>query len=81
MENKNYFRCTCTCSIISIEKWDDDDGEVIITLYERTYKPNESIWVRVKRSFKMLIGRECLHGEVVLEKEDFEKFKEIVNKI
>jgi len=81
MENKNYFRCTCTCSIISIEKWDDDDGEVIITLYERTYKPNENFWDRIKRSFKMLIGRECLHGEVVLEKEDFEKFKEIVNKI
>jgi len=79
---ENSFRCMCTCSIITIDHYKEDDYEdMFITLYERVHKPNENIWDRIKRFFKRLVGRDYLIGEVGMNREEFEKFKEIINKI
>jgi len=81
-DNSKCFRCTCTCSIITIDHYKEDDYEdITFTFYERVRYPNEKFINRVKRFFKRLIGKDCLIGDIMLSREDFEKFKETINQI
>lgn len=68
-------RCSCTCTAISIDKWDDED-EYYITFYP-SYVAESSFFRRVKEAYKTLIGKNNEKFGVVLSTEEFNKIKEL----
>ena len=86
MDNKILLECDCGCSILSIEKvFEDDDYISISHFYSSFYTHQSSCLDLLKRKIKLIWSviwnKDFCFYEVVLQKEDLKKFKEIVSKI
>lgn len=65
-------KCTDNCSCVSVDKWSDEDF-YYLTFY-KSYT-EKGLWFRLKKAFKVLMGRDIIGAELVLEEEDFNKIR------
>lgn len=82
-EKINTIECNCGCSIIRIEEYNDNKNEISsfdMTFYTLPYNTN-SLWSRLKLSINMLLNKYYGEHYISIDKNDFDKFKEIINKV
>ncbi len=67
-------RCKCGCHIITIDKFDDDYW---VMLWEHGYN-KMSLWQRMKTALNMLLGKKYYLFDILLNKEQAERLKNIL---
>jgi len=75
--NPLYLRCSCYSEVLALDYWDDEDGELCISIYSFDYR--RSWWWRVKLAWTILTGGDNHADQIVLSKEDALKVKEWLN--
>lgn len=77
MKQKKYFSCICGNEVIKVEQW--EDGEVCIAVYEHSDKKRfASKWRHIK---KILKDGDPYSDSLILDKGEFNKFKEFITNI
>jgi len=71
-KNKIIVKCLDNCSCMSIDKW-SDDPDYYVTFYKSYQK--KTLWFRIKDAYNVLIGKDVVGTDIVLEPNDFQKLK------
>ena len=62
--------CDCKCCMLVIEKskWDDGDIDYHISIQDSRYDHNyNTLWGRIKRAAKTLLGKPIYYNDIYLE--------------
>lgn len=82
--NQMIITCACGCDEglrVSIEGSEDDDGFYCYQTYlsANWYKEQGTAWDKIKKIWRILIGKDYYYSEICLTKKDWEAYKKWVN--
>lgn len=84
---KFYLPCECGCSILQFDKYDEDGVPTTYGAHYSLsfYEKQPEFFQRLKNIFKFLFilmkNKEYIFYNMVIDKDNFESFKEFINKV
>lgn len=65
--------CTCSCSILKVTKWSDED-EYYFQSYS-SFNISKSFTARIKEAWTVLVGKSNENYGIIVSSEDFKNFQ------
>jgi hypothetical protein len=71
-------KCDCSCSILEIEKWEDEWGIACISLYEVPHNQGMNLWWRFSQAWRTFWNGQFSISEIVIENNDLDRLREFL---
>lgn len=90
MENKEFIiSCDCGCGILKLVKYEMENpvpSDYVLEYYVSAFYENNrgvfhNFWHRIKGAVYLLLGKEFYLYDLLLQEDEFNKFKDFVNSI
>lgn len=66
--------CDCGCTVLEVEKWEDDWGIASIIIYKMPHS-GWSLWWKIKKAWEVLWKGEAYCSDLVVLDEDIENLR------